>query len=141
MHSALGQSLLVMFGLLFLIANLSPRFGFSTFVSLVYGKPIRKLPVTPIILLFFLVQSAAMNYFTFVSGLPAYLILTFFLSVYDHFYVQMTGRKSDIERDNFASLLATVVMLSSHTTALFVTLYAIYYRLVYPLLRAIYMFA
>ncbi len=47
--------------------------------ALVYGREQRIIPVTPGLLLFFLFQSALMNYFTFVNGLTAYLIMTIFL--------------------------------------------------------------
>ncbi len=53
--------------------------GFWAFAALVYGIPSKptQLTSTPGIFLFFLIQCAVVNYFTFVNGLPAYLIMTF----------------------------------------------------------------
>ena len=68
--------------------------GFCAFATLVYGIPPKftNLPVTPRILLFLLIQSAVMNYLTFVDGLLAYLIMT----VLSPSYILPTNDRSDV---------------------------------------------
>jgi hypothetical protein len=87
---------------------------------LVYGMKSKQKtsnsPVTPGILFFFLIQSAVMNYFTFVNGLPAYLIMMFLLGSLGH-YMDRAGWILNLEK-KFNSTLV-VIVLSPHITALY----------------------
>ena len=99
--------------------------GFCAFSTLVYGIPPKftNLPVTPRILLFLLIQSAVMNYLTFVDGLLAYLIMTFLAPL--TFYLLTIGRTFDFvtggskHNDN----LLLVILSSSHITAIYLLIY------------------
>ena len=94
------------------------------FAALVYGVPdgLTEVDVTPGMLLFFLIQSGGMNYFTFVNGLPAYLIMTFLCSL--GFHIGGTDWMLDFDDESPNSPLMYVIPPSSHITAL--------YQLVFP---------
>ena len=96
------------------------------FAALVYGVPdgLTELDVTPGTLLF-LIQSAGMNYFTFVNGLPAYLIMTFLCSL--GFHIGGTDWMLDFDDESPNSPLMYVILPSSHITALYLI-----YQLVFP---------
>ena len=105
---------------------ISPQlFGFWAFAALVYGIPSKQtyLPITPGILLFFLVQSALMNYFTFVNGLPAYLIMIFFLGSLGYYIVERTRGMFNLRDEDSNSTLLHVILYSPHITALYLLIY------------------
>ncbi len=99
--------------------------GFCSFAALVYGIPskLTNLPVTPRILLFLLIQSAVMNYLTFVNGLLAYLIMTFLAPL--TLYLLTIGRMFNFvtggskHNDN----LLLFILSSSHITAMYLLIY------------------
>ncbi len=99
--------------------------GFWAFATLVYGIESKRgtggLPITPGILLFFLIQSAVMNYFTIVNGLPTYLITMCFLGSLGY-YIGRTRQMFNF-RQNFNSTLLFVIWPSSHITAIYLLIY------------------
>ena len=107
--------------------------GFGVFGALVYGIPSKQtvLPITPGILLFFLIQSAVMNYFTFVNGLHAYFVMTAFLSSLAC-CIARTRWMFDVEAEGFKSTLLGVIRVSP----LFTPLCFLIYQLVTALNRA-----
>jgi len=111
---------------LFIIPLICPQYpGFSVFGAFVYGGPATVLPVTPEILLFFLIQSAVMSYFTFVNGLPAYLIMIFSLSFFAY-CTHRAGRMFDLSYTGtplIESALLRVIWSCPHVTALYPYIY------------------
>ena len=98
--------------------------AFSAFAALVYGTEAKKtkLSVTPGILLFFLIQSAVMNYFTFVYGLPAYFIMMFFLSFLGY-CIDRAHWAFDLSGMGFNSFILAGIMPSWHITAIYLLIY------------------
>ena len=101
------------------------------FAALVYGIPYERteLDITAGILLFFLIQSAGTNYFTFFYGLRAYLILTFLCSL--GLNIGGTNWILDFDDNNSNGALMYIILPSSHITALYLI-----YQLVFPPSRA-----
>ena len=103
--------------------------GFWAFAALVYGIESKRrtsnLPLTSGILLFFVVQCAVMNYFTFVNGLPAYLMMTFFLNslAYCIYCIGRTRWMVGLRSEGFKSTLLYVILLSSHITAIYLLIH------------------
>ena len=106
---------------------------FLAFGALIYGIKSKRRTglVTPGILLLLLIQSAVMNYFTFVNGLPAYLILTFFLSCLTY-CIERAGWTPRLGPAGISNTLRFVILFSSHITAI----YFLIYRFVTPPSRA-----
>ena len=90
----------------------------------------RNLYVTPGILVFFVFQSAVMNYLTFVIGLPAYLGMMYSLASLA-FCIENASWDCRLTHQGFASALLVITWSSSHITALYLT-----YQLVFPPSRA-----
>ncbi|KAF8325492.1 hypothetical protein F5887DRAFT_1072634 [Amanita rubescens] len=94
--------------------------------TLVYGiEPKRRttsLPVRLGILLFLLIQSALMNYFAFVNGLPAYFVMIFSL-LFSGLYIERTYGTFESRRRNLKPPLQYVILLSPHITALCLLIY------------------
>ena len=105
-------------GILLILGQL---IGFLPFAALVYGTPSMstKLPIAPGNLLFFFIQSAVMNYLTFVNGLLAYLITMFILTSLAICLI-ITHRTFDFTSDSKHNTnLLIVILSSSHITAIY----------------------